>query len=173
MTLRFYNTDGREIQDFRPLREGRVGLYCCGPTVYNYAHIGNLRAYLHWDVLRRTLEYFGYEVDHVMNITDVGHLTDDGDEGEDKMIKGARERGMTVWDIAEFFTAAFFEDVDRLNILRPDTACRATDHIDDMIALVQKLEEKGFTYTAGGNVYFDTSRFPGYGRMALRAASSG
>jgi len=165
--LRLYNSDGRELQDFRPLESGTVGLYCCGPTVYNYAHIGNLRAYTHWDVLRRTLERFGYAVNHVMNITDVGHLTDDGDDGEDKMIRGARERGMSVWEIAEFFTNAFFQDTGRLNILKPTVSCRATEHIDDMIAMVRRLEERGFTYAAGGNVYFDTTRLDDYGRMAL------
>ena len=166
-SLRFYNSDGREMQDFVPLEPGRAGLYCCGPTVYNYAHLGNLRAYTHWDVLRRTLKRFGYEVLHVMNITDVGHLTGDGDEGEDKMIKGARRRNMTVWEIAEFFTDAFFRDTRRLNILEPDVSPRATRHIDDMIALVQRLEERGHTYEADGNVYFDTGGIDDYGRMAL------
>ena len=166
-TLRLYNSDGRELQEFKPLESGHVGMYCCGPTVYNYAHIGNLRAYTHWDILRRTLERFGYEVKHVMNITDVGHLTDDGDEGEDKMLKGARERDMSVWEIAEFFTQAFFSDIERLNILTPTVSCKATEHIDDMIALVQRLEERGLTYEAGGNIYFDTEKLPDYGRMAL------
>ncbi|PIE04521.1 MAG: cysteine--tRNA ligase [Spirochaetales bacterium] len=166
-TLTLYNSDGRELQKFKPLESGRAGLYCCGPTVYNYAHIGNLRAYTQWDVLRRILERFGYTVKHVMNITDVGHLTDDGDEGEDKMLKGAREKGMSVWEIAEFFTRAFFEDIERLNIQRPHISCRATEHIEDMIELVRKLEAKGFTYVSGGNVYYDTSRLPDYGRMAL------
>ena len=142
-------------------------MYCCGPTVYNYAHIGNLRAYTHWDILRRTLERFGYQVKHVMNITDVGHLTDDGDEGEDKMLKGARERDMSVWEIAEFFTHAFFSDIERLNILTPTVSCKATEHIDDMITLVERLEERGFTYESGGNIYFDSAKLPDYGRMAL------
>ena len=166
-SLRIYNSDGREIQDFVPLEESLVKLYCCGPTVYNYAHIGNLRPYLHWDILRRTLERFGYEVKHVMNITDVGHLSDDGDEGEDKMVKGAREQGMSVWGIADFFTRAFFTDMDRMNIQRPHISCKATEHIDDMINLVRRLERKGFTYQAGGNIYFDSQKLPDYGRMAL------
>lgn len=144
-----------------------AGLYCCGPTVYNYAHIGNMRPYTHWDILHRVLERFGYKVNHVMNITDVGHLSDDGDEGEDKMLKGARERDMSVWEIAEFFTEAFWKDVDALNIRRPDVACKATEHIEDMIAFIQKLEERGFTYVSGGNVYYDTSKLDDYGRMAL------
>lgn len=167
MEMQLFNSDGRESQIFKPINEGRVGLYCCGPTVYNFAHIGNMRPYTIQDVLKRTLEYFGYRVNHVMNITDVGHLTDDGDEGEDKMIKAAREKGMSVWDIARFFEEAFWKDLERLNISRPSVSCRATDHIEDMIGLVRILEEKGFTYRAGGNVYFDTSRFPEYGRMAL------
>ncbi len=166
-TLRLYNSDGRELQEFKPLESGRAGLYCCGPTVYNYAHIGNLRAYTHWDILRRTLTRFGYEVKHVMNITDVGHLTDDGDEGEDKMLKGARERDMSVWEIAEFFTKAFFDDIKKLNILTPDVSCKATEHIDDMISMIKRLEERGFSYEAGGNVYFDSAKLPDYGRMAL------
>ncbi|MBB6478424.1 cysteine--tRNA ligase [Spirochaeta isovalerica] len=167
MTVNLYNTDGRKIEPFIPIREGNVGLYCCGPTVYNYAHIGNLRAFMFEDILRRTLEYAGYKVKHIMNITDVGHLTDDGDDGEDKMIKAAREKGMSVWDIAAFFTDSFFSDVERLNIQKPTLYSKATDHIEDMINMIRTLEEKGFTYQAGGNVYFDSSRFPEYGKMAL------
>ncbi|OQX29872.1 MAG: cysteine--tRNA ligase [Spirochaeta sp. LUC14_002_19_P3] len=166
-SLILYNSDGRELRKFVPLKEGEAGFYCCGPTVYNYAHIGNLRPYTHWDVLRRVLKRFGYKVKHVMNVTDVGHLTDDGDDGEDKMIKGARERGMSVWEIAEFFTQAFFDDMKRLNILVPDVVCRATEHIDVMIDLVKRLEERGFTYEGGGNIYFDTKKLADYGRMAL------
>jgi cysteinyl-tRNA synthetase len=167
MDINLYNTDGRESQLFSPIESGRVGLYCCGPTVYNYAHIGNMRPYTIQDVLKRAFTYFGYDVRHVMNITDVGHLTDDGDEGEDKMIKAAREKGMSVWDIARFFEEAFWTDLERLNISRPTVSCRATDHIGDMIGMIKTLEEKGFTYISGGNVYFDTSRFPDYGKMAL------
>ena len=167
MALQFFNSYTRTLEEFIPLKEKTVSFYACGPTVYNYAHIGNLRAYVFEDVLRRTLEYLGYSVEHVMNITDVGHLTDDGDEGEDKMVKRSRESGRSVWDIAQFYTDAFFQDTDRLNIRRPSVACAATEHVDDMIALIRRLEEKGFTYTAGGNVYFDTSKFTDYGRMAL------
>ncbi len=166
MKVNFFNSDGRELQEFKPIENGKVGMYCCGPTVYNYAHIGNMRPYTFEDVLRRTLEYAGYKVTHVMNVTDVGHLTDDGDEGEDKMIKASREKGMSVWDIAEFFTKAFFRDTERLNIQIPHQVCKATEHIDEMIHLVKTLEEKGYTYLSGGNVYFDTSRFPEYGKMA-------
>ncbi|NNM53354.1 MAG: cysteine--tRNA ligase [Spirochaetales bacterium] len=167
MPLKFYNTMERRLVEFQPLVEGQVSMYCCGPTVYNYAHIGNLRTYIFEDVLRRTFETLGYQVKHVMNVTDVGHLTGDGDEGEDKMLQGARERGRTVWEIARFFSDAFFEDATKLAIERPNVVCPATEHIDDMIALIKKLESKGLTYQAGGNVYFDTSKFPEYGRLAL------
>ena len=167
MTLRLYNTQGRSVQDFKPIHDREVKMYCCGPTVYNYAHIGNLRSYVFEDTLRRCLELFGYTVEHVMNVTDVGHLTDDADEGEDKIVKSAREMGKTVWDIAEHFTTAFFKDTDALNILRPTVTCRATDHVVDMIELIKRIEAKGYTYQAGGNVYFDTQKFPEYGKMAL------
>lgn len=167
MDVRLYNTRGREIQDFNPINKSEVGLYCCGPTVYNYAHIGNLRTYVFEDLLRRALEYAGYNVNHVMNITDVGHLTGDEDDGEDKMEKSARETGKTPEEIASFYTDAFFRDIDRLNIVRPTTACVATKHIGNMVGLIKKLEAKGFTYTEGGNVYFDTSKFERYGEMAL------
>ena len=167
MALKIWNTMGREMQEFVPIQQGLVGLYCCGPTVYDYAHIGNLRTYLFEDFLRRTLEYFGFTVRHVMNVTDVGHLTGDTDEGEDKMLMGAREKGKTVWEIAEFYTKAFFRDFELLRCLPPTVICRATEHIQDMIDLIARIEAKGFTYVAGGNVYFDISRFPGYGRLAL------
>ncbi len=167
MSLKFYNTMERRLVEFQPLVEGQVSLYCCGPTVYNYAHIGNLRTYIFEDVLRRTLETLGYEVKHVMNVTDVGHLTGDGDEGEDKMLQGARERGRSVWEIARFFSDAFFEDAEKLAIEKPSVICPATEHIEDMIALIQNLERRGLTYQAGGNVYFDTSAFPDYGKLAL------
>jgi cysteinyl-tRNA synthetase len=165
--MKLYNTPERRVVEFVPLEPGKVTMYCCGPTVYNYAHIGNLRAYLFEDVLRRTLLMGGYQVKHVMNVTDVGHLTGDGDDGEDKMIKGAREKGMSVWDIAKFFTKAFFQDTSRLHVLRPSVVAPATAHIPQMIALIRKLEINGLTYLAGGNVYFDTALFPGYGKMAL------
>jgi cysteinyl-tRNA synthetase len=142
-------------------------MYCCGLTVYDYAHVGNLRTYVTEDILRKTLEYFGYEVRHVMNVTDVGHLTGDADEGEDKMLKGAREKGKTVWEIADFYTKAFLRDFVLLRCAMPTVLCKATEHIPEMIALISRLEQKGFTYTAGGNVYFDISRFPDYGKLAL------
>ena len=165
MSLRLFNTLSRELEEFRPLEPGRAGVYACGPTVYNFAHIGNLRTYVSEDLLVRTLRELGYEVRHVMNVTDVGHLTGDADQGEDKMLKSAREQGQSVWQIAEFYTRAFFEDCAGLNILCPTVVCRATDHIADMIALIRRLEDRGFTYQAGGNVYFDIGRLPDYGRL--------
>ena len=154
-----FNTLGRTVEEFVPRTEGIVQLYACGPTVYDYATIGNFRTFIFVDVLRRTLDALGYRVRHVMNVTDVGHLASDADEGEDKMLAGARREGRTVWDIAAFYTDRFFADADALNILRPDVVAKATDHIDDMIALIRRLEARGFTYIAGGNVFFDVARF--------------
>ncbi|MBW2971893.1 class I tRNA ligase family protein, partial [Candidatus Woesearchaeota archaeon] len=162
MALRLYNSLTRKKETFKPVTAGKVGMYCCGPTVYNYAHIGNFRAYIFEDVLRRVLEMDGYKVKHVMNITDVGHLTSDADEGEDKMLKGAKREGKTVWEIAKFYEEEFFNDAEQLNILRPHTVCRATEHIKEMIELVKRIEKNGYTYTADGNVYFDTSKFGKY-----------
>jgi cysteinyl-tRNA synthetase len=166
MPLNLFNTLGREIRVFEPLNPGKVGFYGCGPTVYNYAHIGNLRAYLTHDILVRTLRRRGFEVRHVMNITDVGHLSGDNDTGEDKMLKTAEERGKSVLEVADFYTAAFFNDMDRLNIVRPTLMPKATEHIADMIALIKRIEDAGFTYVAGGNLYFDITRFPAYGELA-------
>jgi cysteinyl-tRNA synthetase len=166
MALTLFNTLGRELQPFQPLKPGEAGFYGCGPTVYNYAHIGNLRAYVTHDLLTRTLRAGGYKVTHVMNITDVGHLSGDDDSGEDKMVKSAAERGKSVLEIAEFYTQAFFNDIDRMNIVRPGIVCKATEHIPDMIALISRIEAAGYTYSAGGNLYFDISRFPPYGELA-------
>ena len=166
MTVRLYNTMSRSVEDFVPIKDGEAGLYCCGPTVYNYAHIGNLRTYIFEDLLHRTLEMAGYKVRHVMNITDVGHLTGDGDDGEDKMSKSARESGRSVWDIAKFYTDAFFRDEADLNIIRPDVVCRATDHIKSMISIIRRLEEGGHTYISGGNVYFSIDTIDDYGKLA-------
>jgi cysteinyl-tRNA synthetase len=148
MSFTFYNTLGREKQAFEPLQEKKAGFYGCGPTVYNYAHIGNLRAYVHHDILVRSLRRAGYDVNHVMNITDVGHLSDDADSGDDKMVKSAEERGKSVLEIADFYTKAFLNDTDRMNITRPTIICRATDHIREMIELIKRIEENGFSYTA-------------------------
>ncbi len=164
--LVLYNTLHRKKEPFAPINPPDVGFYSCGPTVYHYAHVGNLRSYIFADILKRVLVFNGYNVMHIMNITDVGHLTDDADEGEDKMEKGARREGKTVWDVAKFYTDAFLEDVERLNILPATKLTKATDHIAEQIKLVQQLEEKGFTYVTSDGVYFDTSMFPGYGQMA-------
>ncbi len=163
--LRLYNTLSRQIQDFIPLKSGHVGLYCCGPTVYNFAHIGNFRTYIFEDILVRTLRMMGYDVKHVMNITDIGHLSGDGDDGEDKMLKSAQERQSTVLQIAQFFTKKFFEDAASLNITMPSLTCSATEHIQEMIGMIEKIEAAGFTYQAGGNVYFDTAKYTEYGLL--------
>jgi cysteinyl-tRNA synthetase len=165
-TLFLYNTLSRSKEEFKPIKPGEVGLYTCGPTVYNFAHIGNLRTYIFEDILRRVLVYNGYRVKHVMNITDVGHLTGDRDMGEDKMEKGAQREGKTAWDIAEYYTQAFRQDIIRLNILEPDIWVKATDTIDEQIALVKTLEEKGYTYQTGDGIYFDTARFENYTKLS-------
>ena len=159
-----YNTKSRKKEKFSA--ENKVGMYCCGPTVYSYAHIGNMRTYIFEDVLRRTLEYLGYKIEHVMNITDVGHLTGDADSGDDKMEKGAAREGKTVWDIAEFYTEAFFKNCQDLKILRPSIIPKATEHIKEMIDMVQKLVEKGYTYETADGIYFDTSKFTDYAKFA-------
>ena len=166
MNLSIYNTMSREIEPFVPLNEMNVGMYCCGPTVYNFAHIGNLRTYIFEDVLHRILTYNNYHLTHVMNITDVGHLSDDGDEGEDKMVRRSHESGKSVYEIADLYTKAFFEDTNALNIITPDITCKATEHIEHMINLIKRLEEGGHTYISGGNVYFSIDTFPEYGRLA-------
>ncbi|MFH2104871.1 MAG: cysteine--tRNA ligase [Parcubacteria group bacterium] len=165
MSLQLYNTLTRQKEEFKPLGE-KVGLYTCGPTVYNYAHIGNLRTYIFEDVLKRVLQYNGYKVEHVMNITDVGHLTSDADEGEDKIEIGARREKKTAWEIAEFYTDAFKKDIAKLNILPPDIWCKATDHIKEQIELIGILEKKGFTYQTDDGIYFDTAKFKNYGQLA-------
>jgi len=166
MALELFNTLTRKTGEFKPCEGKKVGFYGCGPTVYNFAHIGNLRAYITHDILDRTLRRRGYELTHVMNITDVGHLTGDNDSGEDKMVLSAEERGKSVLEVADFYTKAFFNDTDNLKIRRPDIICKATEHIGDMIALIKRIEEHGFTYMAGGNLYFDISKFPSYGDLA-------
>ncbi|MBO4857557.1 MAG: cysteine--tRNA ligase [Treponema sp.] len=166
MSLKLFNSMGRSMQDFKPLTEGFVGFYGCGPTVYNYAHIGNLRAYVCWDILDKTLQMLGYDIKHVMNITDVGHLTGDNDEGEDKMKKSAAERHQSVLEVAQYYTNAFMKDMDALNIRHPDVICKATEHINDMIELIKKIEANGHTYMAGGNLYYDISTYPDYGKLA-------
>jgi len=165
--IKLYNTLTRNKDTFTPLIEKEIGMYCCGPTVYNYAHIGNLRCYIFEDVLRRVLLLNNFKLKHVVNITDVGHLTSDADAGEDKMLKAALRENKSVWAIAEYYTKAFMKDIEKLNIQSPEVWCKATEHIDQQIAMVKRLEDNGFTYQAGGNVYFDTSKLDDYGKLAL------
>ena len=164
--LYLYNTLTRRKEEFNPVRSDLVGLYTCGPTVYNYAHIGNLRTYIFEDILKRVLLYNGFRVKHVMNITDVGHLTGDRDMGEDKIEKGAAREGKSAWDIAGYYTEAFKNDIAKLNILEPDIWCRATDAIPEQIALVQTLTDKGYTYQTSDGIYFDTSRIKDYAKLS-------
>ncbi|RJR15076.1 cysteine--tRNA ligase [Candidatus Microgenomates bacterium] len=164
--LRLYNTLSREIEDFIPLDDNKVGLYACGPTVYDQPHIGHIRRYVLDDVLVRLLRYLNYTVKHVMNITDVGHLVSDSDTGEDKLEKGARREGKTAWDVAKFYEAEFFRVMDLVGVQRPDVTPRATEHITQQIKLVQTLEKKGFTYTIADGVYFDSTKFSDYGKLA-------
>jgi cysteinyl-tRNA synthetase len=167
MKLKLYNTASK-MKEFFTLPDGveAVRLYCCGPTVYHYAHIGNLRTYLFEDQLRRVLEYNKFNVNHVINITDVGHLTSDQDDGDDKMEKGASREGKTVWEIANYYTDAFMNDFERLNIVQPKTWCKATDHIEQQIKLIQNLETKGYTYATSDGIYFDSSKFDKYADFA-------
>lgn len=166
MSLKLYNTETRSVDDFIPLEEGKVKLYCCGPTVYDYAHIGNLRTYVFEDILVKTFRRAGYQVKHVMNITDVGHLTSDLDSGEDKMLVGAERERKNVLDLARFYEDAFMKDCAALNIAKPTVVCRATEYINEIIEFIQGLEAKGFVYVAGGNVYLDSGKVRDYGRMA-------
>ncbi|MES2300024.1 MAG: cysteine--tRNA ligase [Pseudomonadota bacterium] len=166
MAIHLYDTYTRSRRELAPINAGKIGLYACGPTVYDYAHIGNLRTYIFVDALRRTLEFEGFEVKHVMNITDVGHLTSDQDSGDDKMEKGSARTGKSAWEIAKLYTQAFKEDLALLNILPPTTWCRATDHIADQIDFIADLERKGYTYRCADGIYFDTARQPDYGYLA-------
>ena len=160
--FKFYNTLTRNIDTVIPNVEGKISMYTCGPTVYHFAHIGNLRSYIMEDVLEKSLRYVGYDVKRVMNITDVGHLSSDADTGEDKMLKGAKRENKTVMEIAQFYTDAFFSDCEKLNIKRPDVVEPATNCIPEFINMVQVLLDKGYAYEAGGNVYFDTSKLEDY-----------
>ena len=160
--MRIYNTLTKKIEEFIPRDKNEVKLYTCGPTVYHYAHIGNLRTYIEEDVLEKSLNYLGYPVKRVMNITDVGHLTSDADTGEDKMLKGAQREHKSVLEIAKFYTDAFFEDCKKLNIKKPDTIVPATSLIDEYIKIITKLMDTGYAYLEGGNIYFDTSKLKEY-----------
>lgn len=164
--LRLYNTLTRKVEDFTPLHGTNVGMYTCGPTVYSTPHIGNFRSYIFADILRRTLSMDGFDVKQVINITDVGHLTSDADEGEDKLEKGARTEGQTVWDVAATHTKEFQDGCTELNIVRPDVWAKATDHIDDQIVLIEKLVKKGHTYETPQAVYFDITTFSTYGDLS-------
>ena len=165
--LKLYDNFTRTLRPFEPLEKGgAVGLYTCGPTVYDYQHIGNYRTFLFEDLLKRVLEWNGYRVRHVMNITDVGHLTSDADTGEDKMEKGARRTGKSAWEIAQLYTDAFVADMKSLNIEDPDVLCRATDHIAEQIGFIADIEKNGFAYRTSDGVYFDTSKQPDYGYLA-------
>ena len=160
--LHFYNTLTRKVEQFVPNEDGKVAMYTCGPTVYHFAHIGNLRSYIMEDLLEKTLRYLGYDVKRVMNITDVGHLSSDADTGEDKMVAGAKREHKTVMEIAKFYTDAFFADCAKLNIKTPDVVEPATNCIDDFIRVITRLMETGYAYESGGNIYFDTSKLKEY-----------
>ena len=164
--LRFYNTLSRQKEEFKPLNPKYVTMYSCGPTVYSYAHIGNLRTYIFMDLIRRTLKLSGYKIKGVMNITDVGHLMADSDDGEDKMAVAAKKQNKTPWEIAEYYSKIFFEDLQKLNIGRPEIIAKATEHIDDMIKYVQNLESHGFSYETSDGIYFDIAKFPNYGCLS-------
>ena len=165
MSLHLYDTWTRSQREFTALKPGEVGLYTCGPTVYNYAHIGNLRTYLFEDGLVRVLKLNGYRVNHVMNITDVGHLVSDGDDGEDKMEAGSKRTGQTAWTIAGLYTDAFRADLKALNIQEPDVWCKATDNIPEQISFIEEIEKKGYAYRTSDGIYFDTSKQASYGYL--------
>lgn len=166
MSLKFYNTPAGRVEPFVSLQANKVSLYTCGPTVYNYAHIGNWAAYIYWDILVRVLMANNYSVTRVMNITDVGHLTSDADDGEDKMQQGAKREGKNAWEIAAFYTNDFINGIKRLGLIPPQYIIKATDFIPEQINLIRKLKEKGFTYQIDDGIYFDTARFPEYANFA-------
>ncbi|MFN3301486.1 MAG: cysteine--tRNA ligase [Patescibacteria group bacterium] len=166
MSLQLFNSLTRQKEIFKPIKNKKVGLYTCGPTVYNYPHLGNLRTYIFEDILKRVLLYNGYKVKHVMNITDVGHLTSDADTGKDKIEEAARREKKTAWQIADFYTKEFKKNLKDLNILPPDRWVKATQTIKDQIELIKKLEKKGFTYLLPDGVYFDTAKLPSYGKLS-------
>ncbi len=166
MTLRFHNQLSKQVDDFTPLVDGKATLYTCGPTVYDYPHVGNWSGYIYWDILVRVLRANDLQVTRVMNITDVGHLVSDADDGEDKLEKGARREGKTAWEVAAFYTADFMKGIERLGLIKPDHITKATDFIEEQLALVRTLKEKGFTYEIDDGIYFDTSKFPSYDDFA-------
>lgn len=164
--MKLYNTLTRQKEEFRPIEENTAKIYSCGPTVYQYAHIGNLRTYVFMDILRRVMKYNGFSLKHVMNITDVGHLVSDADEGEDKMMKTARQANKSPWEIAEYYTGVFMNDIAELNIGKPEYIVKATDHINEMIEFVKALAEKGYAYETSDGIYFDVMKFKGYGKLS-------
>ena len=166
MKIEFYNTLTKKKEEFKPINEKEVRIYSCGPTVYKDATIGNMRTNIFMDTLRRVLKYNGYKLKHAMNITDVGHLVSDGDEGEDKMLKSAREEGKTPLEIAEYYTKLFFKDLELLNIDLPEIICKATEHIDDMLEFVEQLMENGYAYETSTAIYFDVSKLDEYGILS-------
>ncbi len=168
MGLKIYNTLTREKEEFKPLNGTDVKIYSCGPTVYSYAHIGNFRTYIFMDTLRRVLKYNGYKLKHAMNITDVGHLESDADEGEDKMLKAAKKENKNPYEIAKFYTDAFFKDFDILNIDRPEIICKATDHIKGMLQFVKEIVENGYAYETSRGIYFDISKLDKYPVLSTR-----
>ena len=168
--MRIYNTLTRKVEEFVPWEEGKVGFYTCGPTVYHFAHIGNMRNYIGHDVLDKTLRYLGLDVKRVMNITDVGHLTSDSDSGEDKMVSSAKKEHKTVMDIARFYTDAFFHDFELLNNRMPDVVAPATANINEYIKIIESLLAKGYAYKSGGNIYFDTSKLDDYYKLTNHKA---
>lgn len=166
--LKLYNSLTKKVEEFTPLKAPKVTMYSCGPTVNNYQHIGNYRKYTGDDILKRVLEANGFNVKHVMNITDVGHLQSDADEGDDKLEVGAKERGMTVWEVAKFFEDDFLKWIDKLNIIRSNVLARATEHINEQIKLIKKLEKRGFIYKTDQAIYFDISKFPNYTKLSTQ-----
>ncbi len=166
MDIKLFNTLTRKKEEFNPINPGSIGIYTCGPTVYQYAHIGNLRTYIFEDILKRALLYNKFKVRHVMNVTDVGHLTNDSDAGDDKIDLEAKKEKKDVWQIADFYTKAFFDDINKLNILKPDVICKATDHIIEQIKLIEILLKKAFAYKTKEAIYFDTSKLDDYGKLA-------
>lgn len=166
MSLKLYNTLSRQVEEFQPINPKKVKIYTCGPTVYSSPHIGNFAAYVYWDLLLRVLQFNGFTPYRVLNLTDVGHLSSDADDGEDKLEKGARKSGKSVWEVAEYYSQEFLRDFRKLNLVQPNVVARATDYIEQDLELIQKLIDKGYTYETRDGIYFDTSKFPHYADFA-------
>ena len=171
--MKLYNTLTKKIEDFIPNKEGYVKMYTCGPTVYHFAHIGNLRTYISEDILEKALKYVGYKVDRVMNITDVGHMVGDGDSGEDKMLVASKREHKSSYEVAKYYTECFKSDCEKLNVRWPDTVSPATDNIDEYIKIITKLLEDGYAYISDGNVYFDTTKYDKYYELSGRNVDDG